>query len=720
MKSFQSRLDKAEQRASISDISIKRITQERDNLVTQLGVAYVNIEELKRDSESIEAQNKFLEKENDILMRENDAFRAENQALRDQLAKLMGQYEEETQNWTKKEEKLRFRIQKRDDAVKEAREMTRELLSTRNETQDLLTAKGQKKQSLAQNVRRASARVEKDTQTKISDRIEQELRRTRSDGGSRPMLASPTKRGTNNAHFAEDTSSKSRGLKDTSNGNVGLTDDMLDDSASEVESTTDLDMVKQSRAQDKALVNPTKGQNLTLDSGKDVTFQSFTEGEEIARLREALQEERQVLREARAIAAQYPEEPTKATRSMGDGEKTNTQGVRRKSSMKDATRTSGPDATTRSVRESTMADNKSAHAQQLDDEATTGSRRRRPSSSTHAGKQPQDNTVNSATSRTSRRHRSGDIEDFEEMTSAFILPDITLHPKKTTTATATGERPTLSTEAKEVLHSLAPHDPASCTICPQIFSAKTADAKAAAGTTAAVATFNPIPVSQRPSVNNNNEDATIRPTQPPRQALLAALQRTEDEVAHTKLALRDAEAAYAQLDPSLGRRKRHALARKIEGLVRSVERRSDVVYALYDVLEGLKGSEGIADGVVGDEDDETGGLIGADGASLGATKGIKNLDETLQSVGIDPRNELGEAVKQAVAGVVGDAAGRGKEEKTKAKVKKSVGFGMSGGLPDGFYSDEDDDDELPWEGIVTDGESLASGRAGRSRRNSEY
>ncbi|KAL9084945.1 MAG: hypothetical protein Q9165_007811 [Trypethelium subeluteriae] len=712
VKSLQTRLDKAEQQNSLSDISVKRITQERDDLVTQLGVAYFNVEELKRDVEPLKAQLSSFEKENDILMRENDAFRAENQALRDQLAKLLGQHEEETRDWTKKEERLRSRIQKKDDAVKEARELTRELLSARNETQELQNTQDYKNWPLPPNIRRANAKIEKDTQTKISDRIEQELRRTRSDGGNRPTTASPKKRVSYHAPFANENA---RGFRETRLAEnqepdaVQLIEEASDDSRSEVESTTDLDFVKQgSHAQANTKKAETQNKNHTQNSEIDITAQSLTEGDDIAKLRAALEEERKALREARAMAAQYQDEHAETTRSVGTVEKTGVQAPRRKSAMKDIVQASGANTATRSARDATN-ELDSGNKQSNEDDMTT--RRRRPSSTTRT-KHAQDNTIDSTTSKTSRRHRTSGLDDFEEMTSAFILPDITLHPKKAGTGTTTAERPTLSPEAKQVLHSLCPHDPTTCTICPHLLAHSAATAKASAATSAALASFDPVPVSQQQqrqaaaAEGDDGNDMTVRPSQPPRQALLAAIARTEDEVKHTKAGLREAERAYAASEPSRGKRRRVGLARRMEELVRRVERRSEVVYALYDVLEGLKGDgegEGDGDGEVTEE-----GLIGADGARL-AGKEVRGLEETLQSVGIDPGDALGEAVKEAVVG----------GGKKGGKVKKSVGFGVrkgAGGLPDGFYSDEDDE-ELPWEGIATDGESLASGR---SRRNSGY
>ncbi|KAI9665938.1 MAG: hypothetical protein M1821_003873 [Bathelium mastoideum] len=714
VKALQTRLDKSEHQKSISDISVKRIVQERDNLVTQVGVAYMNVDELKHENESLKTQNKSLEKENELLIRENDAFRAENQALRDQLAKVMGQREEETQNWTKKEDRLRSKIQRRDDAVKEAREITRELLLARNETQELMNVRGQKKQSLPQNVRRASTRIEKDTQTKISDRIEQELRRTRSDGAAHSLAASPSKQSSSRFQVDQIAFTKSHDGRKTeiSDPVTGQrTEAMPDDSTSEAESTTDLNIVKhRSRSRDNTTRNQNQNQNETQNSGKDVTFQSVTEGEDLASLRAVLEEERMALREARAMAAQHQVESEETSHSAVAGDKTDTLGLKRKSSLKDVARAPGANASAHSTNNAITRNTKLGNVQQQEQDETNASRRRRSSSAGLTTKQAKDTTINSATSKTSRRHRSGGIEDFEEMTSAFILPDITLHPKQSTANPATTtERPILTTEAKQVLQSLGSHDAAACTICPQLLSAKAATTAAETATTAALDSFYPVPVSQRqPSTTAADGDVTIRPTQPPHAALRAAIARTEDEVAHAKRALHAAETAYAACDASLGRRKRQALAARVEGWVARVERRSEVVYALYDVLEGLKGQE---EGEEGEE--ETGGLIGADG---GVGKG-KGLDETLQSIGIDPRAELGEAVKEAVAGV--GAAGRDGGEQGKAK--KSVGFGMrggAGGLPAGFYSDEEDE-ELPWEGIDTDGESLASGRRG-SRKISAY
>jgi len=64
----------------------------------------------------------------------------------------------------------------------------------------------------------------------------------------------------------------------------------------------------------------------------------------------------------------------------------------------------------------------------------------------------------------------------------------------------------------------------------------------------------------------------------------------EDEVSVLRTQLAEHYAIYHQHDPSLSKRKRKAVHEGILALLAAIERRSDEIYALYDVLEGQKES----------------------------------------------------------------------------------------------------------------------------------
>jgi hypothetical protein len=71
------------------DIEKKRLNSERDNMASQLSVAFQTCEELKNEKNA-------LSSENEALREEIDTLRAENEALRDQLGQEHSQHREET------------------------------------------------------------------------------------------------------------------------------------------------------------------------------------------------------------------------------------------------------------------------------------------------------------------------------------------------------------------------------------------------------------------------------------------------------------------------------------------------------------------------------------------------------------------------------------------------------------------------------------------------
>ncbi|KAK3045095.1 hypothetical protein LTS18_014582, partial [Coniosporium uncinatum] len=110
VQSLQNRLDRAERKASVAEISTKRITQERDNLVTQVGVAFYNSEELKTENEALRKVNETLRGEVDTLRSENERLLNENEDLQADVSDVHRQHREDTQQWNKKESDLRRKV----------------------------------------------------------------------------------------------------------------------------------------------------------------------------------------------------------------------------------------------------------------------------------------------------------------------------------------------------------------------------------------------------------------------------------------------------------------------------------------------------------------------------------------------------------------------------------------------------------------------------------
>lgn len=200
------------------------------------------------------------------------------------------------------------------------------------------------------------------------------------------------------------------------------------------------------------------------------------------------------------------------------------------------------------------------------------------------GKQDQDNTYHS-TSHT-RRHSETSVKactagrhiTTEDVTSAFIIPDITL------SVAMNGGHPTLSAKAKKVLDTLCHHDGGNCTVCTRVASFENnVEMKQT------VSIQKPVPVSDRMPVAGPYEDEpTMRPSVTPGLALATVMKGLEDELAHLKIELAQYQAVYNKHDPSLSMRKRKAVKARIESLLKAIDTKADQIYALYDVLEGQK------------------------------------------------------------------------------------------------------------------------------------
>lgn len=256
----------------------------------------------------------------------------------------------------------------------------------------------------------------------------------------------------------------------------------------------------------------------------------------------------------------------------------------------------------------------------------------------------------------------------ENMTSAFIVPDITIRNP----GSGSHLVPELSKEAQDVLDGLAKHDGQNCTVCKRVNS-QDGHHEHSAPVNEAIKIPKPVPVSDRILKRTPyEEEPTIRPAQAPGLALAIVMKGLDDELAHLKIELTQYQALYNGHDPALSKRKRKSVYNKIETLLEAIEVKADQVYALYDVLEGQK----------------------QDGHEISE----EEVEITLQSVGINPTSLR--------------LRGGGTDEEQQHEKKSSVR------QPWDLDSDGESVDDLPWEGIETTVETAKSGIAGR-RRNSD-
>lgn len=231
-------------------------------------------------------------------------------------------------------------------------------------------------------------------------------------------------------------------------------------------------------------------------------------------------------------------------------------------------------------------------------------------------------------------------QNVEDMTSAFILPDITLSH-----VDAVAERhEQLPESAQRTLDHVAHHKGQNCTVCkpvgPEDYNCDHVSNAP-----------KPIPVSERiPKSAGYEEDNTLRPAQDPGAALATVLKALEDELAHLRMKLATYQGAYYKLDPSMSRHKRKSLRQKIERSLHDADMKADQIYGLYDVLEGQKK------------------------ARHQITE--EQMDDTLHSIGIDVDTQHQKP-----------AADADKDHSTNINAESDL-----------------EDEELPWEGIESTGD----------------
>jgi hypothetical protein len=170
------------------------------------------------------------------------------------------------------------------------------------------------------------------------------------------------------------------------------------------------------------------------------------------------------------------------------------------------------------------------------------------------------------------------LQDYEDMTSAFIIPDIASNAQNSEA------RPALSASARQVLNGLCEHDQKNCTICVRITSIQTS-----VDTKQTIHVARPVPVSDRmPAAAPYEEEPTLRPSVAPGIALASVIKNLRDEIEHLRVDYSRVQTTYNRYDASMSKKYRRVLKAHLDKTLTSIDRKMDQIYFLYDVLEGQK------------------------------------------------------------------------------------------------------------------------------------
>ncbi|KLJ09082.1 hypothetical protein EMPG_15490 [Blastomyces silverae] len=575
---LQNRLDISTRKISSHETTLKHLTQERDSARTQLGVAYLNLQELKM---------------------ENDALAQENDELMIQLESLT-EYPEVTDGMR--------RTQTRDSKI------NRRDITARDPTE----ATGTHRTKPARD-------VNVDAQRQSSDKIHQDRTQPYS---AKDTAARQQKQAEYDALFSLDLShlTAQQPTKNTKT-RANTAERKLPNTSKQRTKKAVVEHLNDSELSEGEMGTETRGFRYRHGPTNDLTFLSFIDANEIAQLRKTLEEER--------VARK-----TRLNRDVTEQSKISNLGLRLSGGLAHSAplKPSLKNTASRAGRTGTVE----MPDFNITEQRTTGNTR----------DLSQRNITNHSTSTAGPRRRQKRAED---MTSALILPDITMHG-----VTAKPGKPLkLSEAAQRVLDDVAQHDGKNCSVCKSVMNKNSTHDHSNGEGHDSIKVTKPVPVSDRmPEPSPYNEEPTMRPSQPPAVALATVLKSLEDELAHLKMQLALQQTMLNKHDASLGKKQRKSVLQTIESLLREIDTKSDQIYALYDVLEGQK---------------ENGHEMTQD-----------EVDVTLQSIGLG-----------RVSGKdAGDHTDRRRRDDTKGKGATRVQDSDSGS----------EYDEPPWEGFESTGE----------------
>ncbi|KAK4507395.1 hypothetical protein PRZ48_001130 [Zasmidium cellare] len=564
---LQERLSKSERKISVAEITSTRVVKERDSLVTQIAAVYFQNEELSTENEELRTAQSELSKENEKLRKTVSELMEENATLKQSQSEM-----EDDEPVSSARGQTRKKSQQEVNQLKRTR-------STKNAEEVARTRVNEEAKQEPSHRRRSSDHHDSTFVRDLASRIEQEVRRMRDDAVSGAQTRIDEREG---GSASARSRSRSKNRKASVDGESIRLERHISAPAEigtgALDSTKGLGVFGDSR-------NAGRNARATI-AQEDLTELSVLDPDDVANLRRKLEEEKRSGRLRKRTSSTVEAEADDTARSASR------HSVPRKSSLKDLS--GGMENGTGRF---------SVHGEDVS-KVTKTVRVQSPHSSQDIFEPQQETETGSMSmlSNTSRRRRR--TSETEGMTSAFIVPDITLH----------GSQVPMS-----VGEICIDHNAAKCTLCAK------GDKE--------ISIPKPIPASERDV--GDVTDATIRPSKPPEEALAMVIKTLEDEIKHLKLQRESQNRLYNQHEPAISKRRRQDVKARIDVLTAQIEMRSDQVYALHDVVEGQK-QQADAAKAKGEE-----------------VKGVsqQEIDETLESIGIDPVQLSGHVGRKAPVGL---------------------------------------------------------------------
>ncbi|KAL8764315.1 MAG: hypothetical protein Q9184_000020 [Pyrenodesmia sp. 2 TL-2023] len=173
----------------------------------------------------------------------------------------------------------------------------------------------------------------------------------------------------------------------------------------------------------------------------------------------------------------------------------------------------------------------------------------------------------------------------DELTSGFIVPDITLSQKDMMRSQTSLQLPA-NTQAhskqrqRDEVQDRTEHS--------DILSYAPIQAVGEPAQQAAESRELPPVSDEELDLTIESEEPTMRPSQPPAAALATVLESLYAELAARQAERAKYEASYNRLDVSISRRQRDRIYEKCQSLLASCQVKAQQIYNLHDVLEGQK------------------------------------------------------------------------------------------------------------------------------------